>query len=64
MVVMSPEIRFITTVERLELLPGRIGRLITTTKRLEPAKRWSRGASSLEISPPRSVWSFRSEGGS
>jgi hypothetical protein len=43
MVVMSPEIRFITTVERLVLRTERTWRLITITKRLEPAKRWSRG---------------------
>jgi hypothetical protein len=34
MVVMSPEIRFITTVERLVLRTGWTWRLITTTKRL------------------------------
>jgi hypothetical protein len=34
LVVMSPEDRFITTIERLELRAERMWRLITTTKRL------------------------------
>jgi hypothetical protein len=33
MVVMSPEILFITTIERLEARAERMWRLITTTKR-------------------------------